>query len=215
MFKYEKEMIPIIKKCLQNEYNFEFVSEEFFSGNGIADLVCAKKIKASNLNNCDYENMSFIQQLFKSRKKKIPLSFLETFSLNKKKLRPLLQSLEQNGYISITNEYLIILKKYEATAEDFISIEAKLKDWKNGFYQALRYKCFSHKSYLALSETFIKNVDIELFKKHNIGLMSVRGNSIKIIHNPKKEKPSDQIAFLHLTDVFASLFFKTTPLKTL
>lgn len=39
MFRYEKDMIPVLRENLAQVYNTEFFLEEFSSGLGIADLV--------------------------------------------------------------------------------------------------------------------------------------------------------------------------------
>lgn len=71
-------------------------------------------------------------------------------------------------------------------AMSFIAIEVKIKDWKQGFYQAWRYNSFAEKSYLAIYEPYSKNVDITLFEKHNVGLIVFNEESVIIMNQPKK-----------------------------
>lgn len=66
----------------------------------------------------------------------------------------------------------------------FIAIEVKVSNWKQGLYQAWRYCSFAEKSYLALYKEFAKNVDIGLFKKHNVGLIVFDEKTIQVLHHP-------------------------------
>jgi predicted transcriptional regulator len=67
-----------------------------------------------------------------------------------------------------------------------ISIEAKLKDWKNGFIQAQRYLCFSDYSYLALPSDKIQNVDLDKLRNKGIGLLSVENDKMREVLQPRK-----------------------------
>ena len=66
----------------------------------------------------------------------------------------------------------------------FVAIEVKISNWKQGLYQAWRYRSFAEKSYLALYEECAKNVRIGLFKKHNVGLIVFNKNTIQVLYNP-------------------------------
>lgn len=66
----------------------------------------------------------------------------------------------------------------------FIAIEVKISDWKQGLYQAWRYYSFAEKSYLALYKEYAKKADIELFKKHNVGLIVFDEKTIRVLHHP-------------------------------
>lgn len=68
---------------------------------------------------------------------------------------------------------------------NFVAIEVKIKDWKQGLYQAYRYNSFAEKSYLALYEKYCTGVDIDLFKQYNVGLISFNETGIKILNKPK------------------------------
>jgi hypothetical protein len=70
----------------------------------------------------------------------------------------------------------------------FIAIEVKVSDWKQGLYQAWRYYSFAEKSYLALYKDYAKNIDIEMFKKYNVGLIIFDEKTIKIVNKPKVNK---------------------------
>jgi len=71
---------------------------------------------------------------------------------------------------------------------NFVAIEVKIKDWQQGLYQAYRYNSFAEKSYLALYERYCQDVDIELFKKYNVGLISFDEAGITVLNKPKTNK---------------------------
>ncbi len=85
----------------------------------------------------------------------------------------ILRELKKDKYIVETsNGYYYKVNGWLPLAKDIIAIEAKLKDWKRGFYQANRYKAFADRVYLALPSNTIHLVNKDLLKKHNVGLIS-------------------------------------------
>ena len=69
---------------------------------------------------------------------------------------------------------------------NFIAIEVKIKDWRQGFYQAWRYNSFAEKSYLAIYKKYSKNIDVSLFIDNNIGLIVFDENEINVVNHPKQ-----------------------------
>ncbi|MDQ5982325.1 MAG: hypothetical protein QG549_322 [Patescibacteria group bacterium] len=70
--------------------------------------------------------------------------------------------------------------------ERSIAIEAKVRDWRKGIKQAMRYKAFADKSYLAVYDDHIsKPLEyIDIFKALNIGLIGVSDNGVEIYFEP-------------------------------
>ena len=206
MFKFEKEMIPVLKKHLSEKYQTEYFIDEFNSGNGIADLVfTTEKIDNNKEYLLDYELTYIIFKYFNRKNKKIEVKkiFEDTF-LTKKQAYNLINFLLENDILeSIDEEFYYIKQKYSPPIKKIISIEAKLFDWKGGFYQALRYKAYSHKSYLAISEEFAHRVDRKLLKEYNIGLIVVSPKKIDISLKVINEKPSNSIAHAYLSEKMA------------
>ncbi|MBN2348113.1 MAG: hypothetical protein JXJ22_04710 [Bacteroidales bacterium] len=204
MFKLEKDMLPIIEYSFSQLYEDLKIKREFNSGNGICDLTCAilnnypPDITINNFN-----EMFYLLNYINIKGKRIsPANMISENNLDKKTLNKLLSKLHKAGYLKEEENYLVIEKTYKPLVKKVISVEAKLKNWKDGFYQALRYKCFSHKSFLAISNEFVRNVDVNLFKEHNIGLISVYSDDIKILYNPKSENPTNKTAYYHLSENF-------------
>ncbi|WPC42836.1 hypothetical protein [Clostridium sp. JS66] len=72
-----------------------------------------------------------------------------------------------------------------------VSIEYKLKNWKQAMKQAYRYQSFSYETYVVLDMEYahIAKKNIDMFKKFNIGLGAVDNETIKFYYKPKKKKP--------------------------
>lgn len=210
MFKFEKEMIPVLRKCLSEKYQTEYFIDEFNSGNGIADLVfTVEKINNNRKYLLDYELIYIIFKYFNRKNRKIEVKklFQDTF-LTKKQACSLIEYLLENDVLeSIDEENFYIKKRYSPPIKKIISIEAKLFDWKGGFYQALRYKAYSHKSYLAISKEFAHRVDRSLLKKHNIGLIIVSEETIDFSVKIINKEPSNVVAHAYLSEKMANIIF--------
>lgn len=80
-----------------------------------------------------------------------------------------------------------IPKRYLSSQKTkFIAIEVKISDWKQGLYQAWRYYSFAEKSYLALYKDYADKVDINEFKKYNVGLIIFDEKNVEIPFHPVK-----------------------------
>jgi hypothetical protein len=202
MFRYESEMIPVLIENLSKVFNTKYITTEFGTGNGVADLVFTTKMSEERLFLNDYGMMSLFVSLF-NQSKILNAEMLYENNFDKARMKKLLACLERYDFICFDGKKIIRTRKYQAHTLNLFSVEAKLKDWKSGFCQALRYKFFSHKSYLAYPEQYIHRVELNLLKKHNIGLISVSSNNINFIYNPKIEKPQDTTSYYFLSEMFA------------
>jgi hypothetical protein len=195
-------MIPVLEENLSKVFNTDYITTEFSTGNGIADLVFTTEMNEEKLFLNDYGLMSLFVSLFQ-QKKMLNSELLYESCFDKTRLKKLLSCLEGDNLIWIDGNKIIQKRKYKSHTQNLFSVEAKLKDWKSGFYQALRYKFFSHKSYLAYPKQYIHRVDLELLKENNIGLISVGLDNIEFIYNPKIEKPKDLTSYFFLSELFA------------
>ena len=197
-FILEKEMIPIIIKEFCQKFDVRYYIEEFETGNGIPDIVFAKGVKHRFHKKMDYDSYHFISEVLQTKEVKFNDKVIDY-----EKYKELKNYLIKNNYIEEKESNKYIRKKlFKPLLGDIIAIEAKLSDWKNGFYQALRYKYFAHESYLALSKSKIKNVDKSLLNKQGIGLISVDINNIEIIIKPKKSSPINTASYLYSSQKF-------------
>ncbi len=101
----------------------------------------------------------------------------------------ILKHLESEGYIQkIGNESYLKINGWVPIAKEVIAIEAKIKDWKRGFLQANRYKAFADKVYLAIPIDIYHLVDLELLKRHNVGLITFDCRSDRRVYKIKPKK---------------------------
>lgn len=207
MFRFEKDMIPVLKVSMADIFKTKYFVEEFSSGLGIADLVFAKKIIKRNSVLQDFEAMYYLSEYFNKKMSKIIVEdFIVVNSLKKNKAYQAINFLKLNNLLKDHMDGSFCFKgSFKPSVNEFYSIEAKLKDWKQGLYQALRYKNYSHKTFLAISAEFIHRVDKSLLIENNVGLISVNVDSARIIIQPKSMPPINQTAFYHLSENFVTM----------
>lgn len=205
MFRYESEMIPVLVDNLSKVFQTKYITTEFSTGNGVADLVFTTEINDEKLFFNDYGMMSLFVTLFQQNKTLKSENIYEK-CFDKARLKKLLTRLEGEDYICFEGDYIIRTRQYQPHTQNLFAIEAKLKDWKSGFYQALRYKFFTHKSYLAYPKQYIHRVDQALLKENNIGLISVDETDLEFIFTPVTEAPKDVISYYFLSELFAKEF---------
>lgn len=131
-------------------------------------------------------------------KKKVSLTYLaDNLPFSEKELRyRILRFLEDHSliYKADGDDYRINYN-YNIGLNHSVAVEAKIKDWQRGLYQAYRYKWFANLSYLALYKDFIEQPrkNLHLFKKLNVGLLSVGDNDVEeVLYDPQKEKPQSR-----------------------
>lgn len=202
MFRYEKYMIPVLKKFFKEKLNQSLSVEELNTGIGIADIVFTKEINKREYYFDNFELLYHTLTLINRKNKRISeIDFVTRFS--KKQIKSIIDKyLSMELIEEYSSDYYYVKNRLAPTIEEFYAIEAKLENWKSGFYQALRYKNFAQKSFLALSSDYIHRVDKDLFVQNNIGLISVSVDNTRIIINPKKDNPKDGIAFFYLGEKF-------------
>lgn len=199
----EKEFVDRLEKSFIDR-NF-FSKREVDAGYGIADLVLIHKLNVSYSNirrRVSFNQLSALQNQkffeifqfipdFDSNEAPISLKELKgKTSISESYLKyGLIQFLVKEKYIKEVGKNLFYkLNGWTPIASDIIAIEAKIKDWKRGFFQANRYKAFAEKIYLAVPKEIVRIVDTSLFYKHKIGLLSFDYNTYfckTIIKSPK------------------------------
>jgi len=68
-----------------------------------------------------------------------------------------------------------------------ITIEVKLKNWKRALQQAYKYRSFSDIAFICMDEKHLSPAlaNLDLFKKSNVGLISINANNeVKIHYEP-------------------------------
>lgn len=205
MFHLEKEMIPILKRDLQKIFGSTHTAEEFVSGNGRPDLVFACASAEGSFwkeTPPDYQTLHLLIKYLNKEGRVLHVDEVLGIGLrSRKKIQSIIDTLRDLGFIEYKDKkHLIVRRRYQPIAEEFVSIEAKLSDWKSGVYQAVRYKAFSNSSYLAISEEYLDKVDRKFLRKNGIGLITVSGSGAKIIVRAKKNKPTSIVSHYYLSE---------------
>lgn len=189
----EKSMIPILKRNANKIFpsKKEVISlEEFSCGTGISDLTIFtidKKILSTRLKDerkpiTSRNQLQIFLSLFENRY--LSLSEIEKkVCLNKNTIQYFLKQLVKDGLVEESNKKFKAIKKGKfKTSKNIIAIEAKVKNWKSGIRQAMRYKEYADYSYLAIYEKHISSClkHLEVFNMLGIGLIGVGDDKMKI-----------------------------------
>lgn len=202
MFLTEKDLVQKLKCnysiiCNWNTsmHNTKLL-EEVDLGFGIADLVISKM--KSSQNNKNIFLTYFDITIYKIIESHPSISFEKIKHITKAESTTIKRSIEKlmiESYVQEMDTLYKLDRTYKNCLTDSIAIEAKLKNWKRALNQAYRYKWFASSSYVVLDEKRISSaiLNLELFKKMNVGLACIDNNGkVTIYYKPKKEKPIDE-----------------------
>lgn len=188
MFSNEKQLVEKLVFDLQEKFNTQYIVRELRGGNNIADVVYATNIDRNNIVFDEYFNAYYyFNTIYNKKKACIDDANISDLKITKK-FYNFLCELEELGYVKIKGNYVTSVKKINAVTKNFIAIEAKISDWRAGLEQAIRYKQYADEVYVAISSEFVNKIDKELFRRMNIGLMSISDESLKIPIKAKREK---------------------------
>lgn len=196
----ESEMVNNMNKYLQK--SGICYANEIRMGTGIPDISfnigANKKIKYID----DYFLFSILDYVTGKNETTIQ-EIGKEFLFTLEKVKKYVSQLVNMSLVRVNNQIVKAIKNiFDTKLGTTIAIEAKIKDWKNGFIQAQRYLAFSDYSYLALQEEYISNVDIELLKKSGIGLLSVKDGKIEIVVQAVKSGVCDfSLKYMHTSSI--------------
>jgi hypothetical protein len=76
-------------------------------------------------------------------------------------------------------------------ARQVTAIEVKVSDWLKGAIQAKRHRSFANRIYLAMSSAYVHRVDVDLLRRHSIGLLSAsKDGVVELLESPERP-PTD------------------------
>ncbi|MDB5225156.1 MAG: hypothetical protein JWL87_108 [Candidatus Adlerbacteria bacterium] len=203
MFQLEKEMIPVLKRDLSRIFGAVHAAEEFVSGNGRPDLVFARfTSETSSRGALDYETLHLLVRHLNKEGRVYHVDEVLGIDLqNRKRVHGILDVLSNYGFVEYQDDtHFIVRRKYQPVADEFVSIEAKLSDWKSGVSQAIRYKSFSNSTYLAISEEYLDRVDRQTLRASGVGLISVSRENASLILKARTSKPKSMVSNYYLTE---------------
>ena len=136
----------------------DFVISEVRSDWGIADYVGVfmdgKKIRGQNHSHVSLDNRYYHQLLARVNGKKSRSSLYAEFGVSPSTLDPYIDTLIKLGYLveTVCGDSAFVEKKrlFVPCTSRMYAVEAKIKDWKKGLFQASRYTIFANRTYLAV-----------------------------------------------------------------
>lgn len=190
----EKSMIPIIRnnsdKLSSSQRKPTITLEEFSAGTGISDLtiftidskVLSERKKSERRPVTSINQIEVLLALLNG--KTLSLADLTAaVKFSKPTISRILNELIVGNLVQLKNgQYTASYSLQESTSENIIAIEAKVRDWKSGIRQAMRYKEYADYSYLAIYEDNIAAclANISVFERLGIGLIGVSNQGIKV-----------------------------------
>ncbi len=192
----EQSMIPIIKvnadKLPPKDRKSKIIPlEEFSAGTGISDLtiftVDDKLLEERRLNNkapaTSKQQIEILLCILGSKCVTIDEIVEQTTLKSKKAILSTLEQLLKANLVSKHNSfYSASYDIADSSTNNIIAIEAKVRDWKSGIRQAMRYKEYADYSYLAIYEKNIGSClnNIAIFEQLGIGLIGVSDEGIRV-----------------------------------
>lgn len=188
----EKSMIPIITTnggALMGSYKKLLPIEEFSAGTGIADVVfcsfdpkAVKKRKTRPLTDRrTLEAYLFLLELGDGQTAK---NIHTQLGYSQKELEErILPALYESGLIDVQDGSYTVRASLETEGlNKVIAVEAKVRDWRSGFRQALRYQEFADESYLAVYEQHVAPclANKAAFETAGIGLIGVSNEGLTV-----------------------------------
>lgn len=81
-------------------------------------------------------------------------------------------------------EYRIDVYAYSSRANLTVAVELKLTKWARAVEQALLYQLCSELVYIALPSEYVKRVNLEVLRRHGIGLIAVERDRCREVLAP-------------------------------
>ena len=114
--------------------------------------------------------------------------------------RWLLQLLEVGLVSELGQGAYVLGPQFRVPDIEICSFEFKLDDWRRAFYQAKRYRTFSHRVYVVMPPRAAMRVAVEwlaIFKQFNIGLISHNADGESVRRLPsRKQQPGSREVFI-------------------
>lgn len=212
----EKKLVIKLDKILKKEFGTNLSFYEFSAGYGIADLVFASNFSFSKriMQRTPLTDFNSLN-IFLTLDSQVIYEFTNMFSmfphLNTDEIKKQLRFLTNHGYLKKINKNKfkkIVETDSLSPIHKVIAIEVKLNDHKGGLVQARRYQYFADESYLAILKEAEKNINMDEFNRHNIGLIlfDSKTNTIEIKHPELKNSICNGSVSLFAKEIMISQY---------
>lgn len=181
--KNEAQFVELFQKSLTDK---KYISRtEVPTAHGVADLVLVRPldrkiaIRLSHDQHFQLTSESYFQVLnnlpdVHKRKRGVSIEDLSSkVNISKSYLKQkVLKKLMEEGFVVNEETGYFKINGWLPLASKVIAYEAKLYDWKQGLYQANRYRYFADETYLLMPAETIHRARIEEFEATGVGLIS-------------------------------------------
>lgn len=182
----EIEIVQILNNYF--EKNDVIFANEIRMGIGIPDVMIGLNIPGTHENIVDYYMLKLYDFIRENNISSMPEAVQMSY-MPKTNVRRYIYALNEKHILNVVDSKIEVIKAIDwDKVGTNVSIEVKVKDWKAGLFQALRYLSFSDYSYLAIAEDYLKNVDFDQFINAGVGLLSISATEIREIISPIKSK---------------------------
>ncbi len=214
-FENEDSLACLFKKVVsksipnKNGIDHPVIISEFSAKRGRADLICA--VLENEIT--DFDKVWLIAQSLSEINKARIIALLrksvgvredhlqESLGLSIHTIKKHVRDLLKVGIIEKTSSNLLKLSKgFNIPKVEIWAFELKLNNWKRAFYQAQRYRGFSHNIVVVMPNGRLNAAkdNIGSFLRLNVGLASLSKNGdLEFISKPKKERPSSKGHYLY------------------
>lgn len=175
--------------------NYLFI-EEPYTGFGYPDLVLLiwntniSKLWNDDRNKISANHFKIVQHLYNYRRPKSSKEIAKDLGFANKQVELFLSNLYDSGIVRINkNEWILEDVKSIFFLEEIITFEAKLKNWKNAFFQAGNSDYFSSEVFTLFPDNIINDNLMNTFSQSSVGVISFN-KSYKVVKPAcKKELP--------------------------
>lgn len=197
-FRYEKNLRDFLFQNVRSLFKQDgnlLIRKEVPVGNCIPDLIIALIPNPKETNyfskKLTYKQASLVRIIGSYSRISIPKLSKKAFE-TVESVRHTIHSLEENGYIkSVSNNSYSVSNEFKKTNIQIFSIETKLTRWQNAIDQAIQYRNFSNRSFIALDKKISDRSKkiAKKSKKEGLGLMTVTKKRAYIHSNGRINKP--------------------------
>lgn len=187
----EKNLVENINAYLVTNKNL--FANEIRMGIGIPDVMICLSQSTDSLFFDDYYYLKLISLLNDYSSHSLD-SIYEKMNIPKRKINNIIDDLCSKDFLVRIDDNFVLKRKIDLINQGInVSIEVKIKDWKNGLIQAQRYLSFSDYSYLAIMDKYLDNVNLQEAQELGIGIISIDSDSISEICKPKRSNKCNSL----------------------
>lgn len=200
VFEYETDMVDVLSSSYLSQCFFGrrvsrniFQMQEVTVGSVIPDIVCIALPKQYEEDITNYHpeiDTLIISDLLENGPSTASDISSRIFARETTTKTSLERLHKKEAVAQIESDYFKVRRKTLLYDYHIVSIEAKLRNWRQALKQAITYLDFSHMSYIALPTTIAsKSIVQEHCRAEAIGLIAVGNNSTEVLFKPKPHRP--------------------------